>query len=196
MTTERSREREPTDNARPNRNRYQREPFTAGNGFTASFALTFDRKMKTHLIAPILSRWFLGSLVGALLFYVPLILHDLLSGREVVSPDPWDWFVRLLSMMKSVFLLMIAGVLGAVAIRRYGVTLSPWIRAMLLVGIALMTLVLVGLWNLRFLPLPSLSLEIGHVFLIVVISNLVLLPITSPETGVGGAKDTPDPVAG
>jgi hypothetical protein len=152
--------------------------------------------MNTHLIAPILSRWFLGSLIGALLFYVPLILHDLLSGREVVAPDPWDWLVRILWMMKSVFLLMIPGVVGAVAIQRYGVTLSPWIRAMMLVGLALGTLVLVGLWNSRPLPLPSLSLEIGHVFLIVVISNLVLLPITSPETGVGGAKDTPDPVAG
>jgi hypothetical protein len=152
--------------------------------------------MTTRLIAPILSRWFLGSLIGALLFFVPLTLHDLLSGREVVSPDPWDWFVRLLSMMKSVFLLMIPGVLGAMAIRRYGVTLSRWIRAMMLVGLALVTLVLVGLWNSRFLPLPSLSLESIHVFLIVAISNLVLLPVTSLEAGVEAGNGTPDPAAG
>lgn len=149
-----------------------------------------------RLIAPILSRWFLGSLIGALLFYVPLILHDLLSGTEVVSPDPWDWLVRLLGMMKSVFLLMIPGVVGAVAIRRYGVTLSRWIRVMLLVGLALVTLVLVGLWNSRFLPLPSLSLESVHVFLIVAISNLALLSISSREDRVEAADGTPDPAAG
>lgn len=152
--------------------------------------------MKSHFIRRILFRWFLGSLIGALLFYVPLILHDLLSGREVVSPEPWNGFVRLLWMMKSVFLLMIPGALGAMAIRRYGVRLSRWIRAMMLVGLALMTLVLVGLWNTRFLPLPSLSLESVHVFLIVAISNLALLPIASAETGFEAGHDTPDPAAG